>query len=95
VRASEIPEAMAAFDPPPPIYPDVLIGGEVRHLSGGEHSLFEQEALFVGPSIWYRLSDTASIKGAWSFQIPDESTHNLDLVNFERNQVLLLLVKSF
>ena len=74
---------------------DVLIGGEVRHASGGERSLFEAEALFAGPSLWYRISDTSSIKVSWSFQIPDESTHNLDLVNFERNQALILLVKTF
>ncbi len=77
------------------ISPDVLIGGEVRHASVGGRSLFEAEALFAGPSIWYKISDTSSIKAAWSFQIPDESTHNLDLVNFERNQALVLLVKTF
>ncbi len=77
------------------VAPDVLIGGEVRHASVGGRSLFEAEALFVGPSIWYKISDTSSIKASWSFQIPDESTHNLDLVNFERNQALLLLVKTF
>ena len=76
-------------------HPEVFIGGEVPHLSEGDHRLFDAEALFGGPSIWYQISDTSSIKGTWSFQIPDESTHKLDLLDFERNQVLLLLAKTF
>ena len=46
------------------VTPDVLIGGEIRHLSEGDHSLFEAEALFVGPSIWYRISRLGFDKGS-------------------------------
>jgi hypothetical protein len=75
--------------------PDVLFGAEVRHLSAGEQEVFSAQALFVGPSLYYRLTDTFAIKGTLSIQIPDETTHRLDLVNFERYEALLLLVKSF
>jgi hypothetical protein len=64
---------------------------EVRHLTNNQAGFFTGHALFVGPSLFVRVSDTISIKAAWSIQIPDESTGCLDLVNYERHQVLLLL----
>jgi hypothetical protein len=76
------------------VTPDLLIGGELRHLSFVEQGGESAEALFAGPSVYYRLSDTVSIKGAWSFQLPDESTGRLDLEHFERHQALLFLVKG-
>ncbi len=75
--------------------PDLFLGGEIRHLSRGEQDAFAANALFTGPSVYYKLSETLAIKGTWSFQVPDETTHRLDLVNYERYQALLLLVKSF
>ncbi len=74
--------------------PDLLIGGELRHLSFVEQGGGSAEALYAGPSIYYRLSDTVSIKGAWSFQIPDESTGRPDPTHFERHQALLFFVKG-
>jgi hypothetical protein len=76
------------------VTPDLLIGGELRHLSFIEQGGESAEALFAGPSVYYRLTDTLSIKGAWSFQIPDESAGRLDLTHFERHQALLFLVKG-
>lgn len=76
------------------VTPDLLIGGELRHLSFVEQRGESGEALFAGPSVYYRLTDTLSIKGAWSFQILDESTGRLDLDHFERHQALLFLVKG-
>jgi len=72
---------------------DILVGAEVRHLSGGQQGLFEAEALYVGPSVYYRFADDWSVKFAWSEQIPSE-TGRTDLVNFEKHQALLLLVKG-
>jgi hypothetical protein len=74
---------------------DLTVGAEIRHLSTGQRGLFEAEAVFAGPSVYYRFSENFSVKFAWSEQIPDESTGRLDTVNFERHQALLLLVKSF
>lgn len=77
------------------VTPDVLFGAEIRHLSTGENGPFAAHGLFVGPSIYYKLSKDFAIKAAWSEQIPDETTHRLDLVNFERHQARLVLVKGF
>jgi hypothetical protein len=71
-----------------------VVGGEIRHLSSGQRGPFEAEALYIGPSVYYRLTSDFSIKFAWSEQIPSGTGH-LDLVNFERHQALLLLVKGF
>ena len=38
---------------------------------------------------------TDIVKVAWSIQIPDETTGALDLANYERHQVRLLLAKAF
>jgi hypothetical protein len=78
--------------------PDVFVGAEARHLSGSgvdQKGLFAAHGLFVGPSVYFKLSDTMTLKAAWSFQVVDETTHHADLTNFERNQVLFQLVKDF
>jgi hypothetical protein len=41
------------------------------------------------------MSESTVIKAAWSIQVPDETGGSVDLVNYERHQVLLLLVKNF
>jgi|FEC22Drversion2_1045045.scaffolds.fasta_scaffold01253_4 hypothetical protein len=77
------------------IAPGIFLGGEVRHLSHNHNGLFSGHALFVGPSLFVKMSETMAVKAAWSIQIPDETTGGLDLANYERHQVLLLLVKGF
>jgi hypothetical protein len=42
-----------------------------------------------------KVSGSTAIKAAWSIQVPDETNGGVDLVNYERHQVLLLLVKNF
>jgi hypothetical protein len=42
-----------------------------------------------------KVSEAVAVKVAWSIQIPDETTGTLDLVNHERHQVRLQLVKDF
>jgi hypothetical protein len=73
---------------------NLVVGGEIRHLSSGDRGPFAAQALYVGPSVYYRFTKDFSLKFAWSEQIPSETGH-LDLVNFERHQALLLLVKGF
>ena len=73
----------------------ILVGAEVRHITRNQNGLFTGHALFVGPSLFVKVSDDMSFKIAWSAQIPDETTGRLDLVNFERHQVLALIVKGF
>ena len=77
------------------IAPEVFAGAEIRRLSSSEQGLFTAQALFAGPSLYYKLTDTFAMKWAFSAQIPDATSHRLDLANFERYQALLLLVKSF
>jgi hypothetical protein len=76
------------------VVPGVFVGGEIRHLNGSEQGLFTSHALYFGPSLYAKLSETFAIKVAWSEQVPD-GPGRLDLQNFERHQALLLLVKSF
>ena len=77
------------------VVPGVFVGAEIRHLNGSEQGLFSSHALYFGPSLYAKLSETFAIKVAWSEQVPDGPNGRLDLENFERHQALLLLVKSF
>ena len=73
----------------------VFLGAEVRHLTQDREGFFTVHALFVGPSLFVRTSDSMAIKVAWSMQVPDECSGNVDLVNYERHQFVLVLVKDF
>lgn len=73
----------------------VFIGGEIRHLTQNQHGFFSRHALFAGPSIYVKLWENASVKLAWSAQIPDETTGKMDLVNYERHQLRLQLATDF
>ena len=73
----------------------LFLGVEVRHLTHNHDGFLTGHALFVGPSLFVKVSETTAIKAAWSIQIPDECSGGVDLVNYERHQVLLLLVKGF
>jgi hypothetical protein len=77
------------------VVPGVFAGAEIRRLNGSEQGLFSSHALYFGPSLYAKLSETFAIKIAWSEQVPDGPNGRLDLENFERHQALLLLVKSF
>lgn len=77
------------------VVPGVFAGAEIRRLNGSEQGLFSSHALYFGPSLYAKLSETFAIKVAWSEQVPDGPNGRLDLENFERHQALLLLVKSF
>jgi hypothetical protein len=77
------------------VAPNILLGWEVRHLSVADNGTFKGQALFTGPSFFTRLSDRLEAKIAWSTQIPDSPRRDLDLQNFERQQVILLFAYSF
>jgi hypothetical protein len=77
------------------IAPNIFVGAEVRHLNGSEQGLLSSHALYFGPSLYAKLSDTLAVKVTWSEQVPDGPNGRLDLENFERHQALLLLVKTF
>jgi hypothetical protein len=56
------------------------------------------QGFFVGPTIYFKLSERAWITVAWSAQVAGQATTavgSLDLVNFERRQARLLFGVSF
>jgi hypothetical protein len=80
------------------VTPEVFLGAEIRHLSGDsftQQGLFAAHGLYIGPSAYFKLPDNASLKFAWSVQVPDETTGRLDLRDFEHHQLIVQFVKSF
>jgi hypothetical protein len=78
------------------VRPGFLIGAEARYLRKYEGSgldVFAGHALFLGPTVFIRLSERSRLTAAWSFQVSGRSAAmpgSLDLVNFERHQVRLI-----
>ena len=79
----------------------LLIGGEVRYLrkySGIGFDDFAGQALFVGPTAYWQLSERSRLTLAWSPQLwgrPAGSIATLDLVNFERHQARVIFGVNF
>jgi len=83
------------------ISPGLFVGAEARYLRKydgiGLDTLLGQ-ALFVGPSTFFRLSKTLAISGAWGFQVAGHATGMpaaLDLTNFTRQQATVRLEYNF
>ena len=64
-----------------------FLGVEIRQSTLNQHGFFSGRALFVGPSLFVRLSKAIIVKVAWEAQIPAETGGRDDLVNYERNEV--------
>jgi hypothetical protein len=83
------------------IRPGFFLGGEARYFRKYEGiglDDFAGQALFVGPTVFLKLSDRSRLTANWSFQAwgrPAGSTAALDLVNFERHQARLVLGVNF
>jgi hypothetical protein len=77
------------------ITPDIFAGVEIRHENLAENGTFGAHALYVGPSLFYRVSERLSIKAAWAAQIPDFGYSNLDLNAYQRHQVELDIAYHF
>jgi hypothetical protein len=83
------------------IRPGLLIGAEARYLRKYEGlglDLFAGHALFVGPTIFIKLSERSRLTAAWSFQVSGRSAAmpgSLDLVDFERHQARLVYGINF
>ena len=83
------------------IRPGFLIGGEARYLrryDGAAFDNFAGQALFVGPTAYWQLSDHSRLTLAWSPQVwgrPTGSPATLELVNFERHQARLIFGFNF
>lgn len=81
--------------------PGFLVGGEARYLRKYEGIGLEEfvgQALFVGPTAYFKLSDRSRLTAAWSFQAWGHSARpgpGLDLVDFERHHVRLVFGVNF
>jgi hypothetical protein len=91
----------AAFALMAQMRPGFLVGGEARYLrkyEGIALQEFNGEALFVGPTAYFQLSERSRLTLAWSFQAWGRSARSsaaLDLVDFERHQARLVFGVNF
>jgi hypothetical protein len=100
-RAEQESTVGAAFAVMAQIRPGVFLGGEARYFRRYEGiglDDFAGQALFVGPTVFLKLSDRSRLTANWSFQAWGRSAGSagaLDLVNFERHQARLVLGVNF
>jgi hypothetical protein len=91
----------AAFAGMVRVRPNFLLGGEMRYFRQYEGiglGEFAGQALFVGPTAYFQLSERSRLTLSWSMQAwgrPAGSGGNLDLVNFERHQARLVFGVNF
>ncbi|MEP6840556.1 MAG: hypothetical protein ABJA75_21050 [Bradyrhizobium sp.] len=91
----------AAFGMMAQIRPGFLLGGEARYLRKYEGIGLEEfsgQALFVGPTAYFQLSERSRLTASWGVQAwgrPAGSSAALDLVNFERHQARLVFGINF
>jgi hypothetical protein len=91
----------AAFGLMAQIRPGILFGGEARYLRRYEGIGLEElagQALFIGPTAYFQLSERSRLTASWSVQAwgrPAGSNAALDLVNFERHRARLVFGVSF
>jgi hypothetical protein len=83
------------------VRPGVLLGGEARYFRKYDGIGLEElsgQALFVGPTAYFQLSERSRLTATWSVQAwgrPAGSNAALDLVNFERHQAKLVFGVNF
>jgi hypothetical protein len=91
----------AAFGLMARIRPGIFLGGEARYLrryEGVGLDEFSGQALFVGPTAYFQLSERSRLTAGWSIQAWGHhggANAALDLVNFERQQARLTFGVNF
>jgi hypothetical protein len=91
----------AAFAGMVRVRPNFLLGGEMRYFrqyGGIGLGEFSGQALFVGPTAYFQISERSRLTLSWSMQAWGRSAGsaaNLDLVNFERHQARLVFGVNF
>ena len=91
----------AAFAGMVRVRPNFLLGGEMRYFRQYEGiglGEFAGQALFVGPTAYFQISERSRLTLSWSMQAWGRSAGsggNLDLVNFERHQARLVFGINF
>jgi hypothetical protein len=77
------------------VMPNVLLGAEVRHENYAPNGTLDAHALYIGPSLFFRVSESLSFKLAWAAQIPDLGATTLDLGTYQRQQAEFQFAYSF
>lgn len=83
------------------LLPNFLVGGELRYFRKYDGIGLDElagQALFIGPTAYFQLSERARLTANWSVQAwgrPAGSYGMLDLVNFERHQAKLVFGVNF
>jgi hypothetical protein len=83
------------------VQPNLFIGGEARYLrkyNGMALDALAGQALFVGPTLHWHLTERSRITAAWSFQVAGQSATAagpLDLNNFEHHQARFIYSVDF
>ena len=83
------------------VRPNILLGGEARYFRKYEGIGLDElagQALFIGPTAYFQLSDTSRLTATWGVQAWGQRTGSnaaLDLVNFERHQARLVFGVNF
>jgi hypothetical protein len=91
----------AAFGVMAQVRPGFLFGGEARYFrkyDGIGLEALAGQALFIGPTAYFQLSERARVTATWSVQAwgrPPGSNAALDLVKFERHQAKLVFGVNF
>jgi hypothetical protein len=91
----------AAFAVMAQMRPGFLLGGEARYLRRYDGIGLDQpsgQALFIGPTAYFQLSERSRLTVAWSAQAwgrPERSLDALDLVHFERHRARLVFGVNF
>ena len=91
----------AAFGVMARVLPGLFVGGEARYLRKYEGIGLEEftgQALFVGPTAYFQLSERSRLTATWSLQVWGRSARSssaLDLVDFERHQARLVFGVNF
>jgi hypothetical protein len=79
----------------------IFVGGEARYLrkyDGLGLDTFTGQGFFIGPTVYFKISERAWIAAAWSAQVAGNATASigsLDLINFERRQARVLFGVNF
>jgi hypothetical protein len=83
------------------LQPGFSVGAEARYLreySSLGFDRFAGQALFIGPNVFYRLSESLRVTAAWNVQAAGKAVGDpgaLDLTNFPRHQIRLRIGYQF
>jgi hypothetical protein len=83
------------------LQPGFSVGAEARYLRAYDSlgfNRFAGQALFIGPNVFYRASESLRITAAWNVQAAGKAVADpgaLDLTNFSRHQIKIRIGFQF